>query len=324
MNDPLLMRDGKIDFESNNAGGILGGISTGAGHRLQNCSEADAIHRQAAAYSRPCLPARPRRSRSKEGTTRPFRPELCPWPSPWSLWFWPITCCGRGRQGSDFISFPGPDGLMRKEFRSLIPLQEAKSIIFDHAPRPRERPFPWKALWAAFWPRRSSPHVDVPGFHRASMDGYAVQAADTLESREDRPVSLRLAGCVPMGRLPDLRVARGEAAEVSTGSMMPDGADAVVMIEYSQAKGDRVHVRRPVYSGENVQTAGSDISFGEVVLFPGTKISLARDGRPGCPGPGDRAGAEPQGRCGLYRQSSSCLPATALAQARSMTSTPTP
>ena len=115
--------------------------------------------------------------------------------------------------------------------------------------------------------------VDVPGFHRASMDGYAVQAADTLESREDRPVSLRLAGCVPMGRLPDLRVSRGEAAEVSTGSMMPDGADAVVMIEYSQAKDDRVYIRRPVYSGENVQKAGSDISFGEVVLFPGTRIA---------------------------------------------------
>ncbi len=115
--------------------------------------------------------------------------------------------------------------------------------------------------------------VDVPGFHRASMDGYAVQAADTLESREDRPISLHLVGCVPMGRLPEVRVARGEAAEVSTGSMMPDGADAVVMIEYAQAIGDRIHIRRPVYESENVQKAGSDISFGELVLFPGTRIA---------------------------------------------------
>ena len=115
--------------------------------------------------------------------------------------------------------------------------------------------------------------VDVPGFHRASMDGYAVQAADTLESREDRPTSFRLVGCVPMGRLPDVRVAQGEAAEVSTGSMMPDGADAVVMIEYAQALADRIYIRRPVYDGENVQKAGSDISFGELVLFPGTRIA---------------------------------------------------
>jgi len=115
--------------------------------------------------------------------------------------------------------------------------------------------------------------VDVPGFHRASMDGYAVQAADTLESREDRPISLRLVGCVPMGRQSVLHVARGEAAEVSTGSMMPDGADAVVMIEYAQALADRIYIRRPVYEGENVQKAGSDISFGELVLFPGTRIA---------------------------------------------------
>ena len=120
--------------------------------------------------------------------------------------------------------------------------------------------------------------LDVPGFSRASMDGFAVLAEDTLAAREDRPVCLRLAGTVPMGVLPHLRVARGEAAEVSTGSMMPDGADAVVMIEYSQAEGDRVLIRRPVFSGENVQAAGSDISFGEAVLFPGTKLAAREIG----------------------------------------------
>jgi putative molybdopterin biosynthesis protein len=162
---------------------------------------------------------------------------------------------------------------MRKEFRELIPLQEAKSIIFDHPPRPREETVPLVCSRDRILAEKIISKVDVPSFHRASMDGYAVQAADTLESREDRPVSLRLAGCVPMGRLPDLRVSRGEAAEVSTGSMMPGGVDAVVMIEYSQAKDGLVYVRRPVYSGENVQNAGSDISFGEAVLFPGTRIA---------------------------------------------------
>ena len=77
---------------------------------------------------------------------------------------------------------------------------------------------------------------DVPGFGRASMDGYAVISQDTIEAREDRPVSLRLAGSVPMGRRPEIEISRGEAAEVSTGSMMPKGADAVVMIEYSLAQ----------------------------------------------------------------------------------------
>jgi putative molybdopterin biosynthesis protein len=120
--------------------------------------------------------------------------------------------------------------------------------------------------------------LDVPGFSRASMDGFAVLAEDTLAAREDRPVSLRLAGIVPMGILPQLRVVPGEVAEVSTGSMMPPGADAVVMIEYCQIEGDCVLIRRPVYAGENVQGAGSDISFGETVLFSGTKLAAREIG----------------------------------------------
>jgi putative molybdopterin biosynthesis protein len=167
---------------------------------------------------------------------------------------------------------------MRKEFRSLIPLPEAKSIIFDHAPQPGVEAVPMECSLGRILAEKIISEVDVPGFHRASMDGYAVQAADTLESREDRPVSLHLVGCVPMGRLPDVRVAQREAAEVSTGSMMPDGADAVVMIEYSQALADRVYIRRPVYESENVQKAGSDISFGELVLFPGTRIAAREMG----------------------------------------------
>ncbi len=167
---------------------------------------------------------------------------------------------------------------MRKEFRSLIPLPEAKSIIFDHAPQPGVEAVSTASSLGRILAEKIVSDVDVPGFNRASMDGYAVQAADTLESREDRPISLRLAGCVPMGRLPDVSVARGEAAEVSTGSMMPDGADSVVMIEYAQAHADQVHIRRPVYCGENVQNAGSDISFGELVLFPGTRITSREAG----------------------------------------------
>jgi len=120
--------------------------------------------------------------------------------------------------------------------------------------------------------------MDVPGFARASMDGYAVQSEDTLVAREDRPILLTLVGSVPMGARPNVQVGRGEAAEVSTGSMMPPGADAVVMIEYSQEEEGRVLVRRPVYGGENVQAAGSDISLGEVVLFPGTRLAAREIG----------------------------------------------
>ena len=162
---------------------------------------------------------------------------------------------------------------MPKEFRSLISLEEALSTVFDHLPRARTKNVPLSQAAGYILAERIVSSVDVPGFSRAAMDGFAVVAGDTLVAREDRPVRLQLAGRVPMGMEPDLKVAGGEAAEVSTGSMMPAGADAVVMIEYSQAEGDYVLVRRPVYAGENIQAAGSDISFGETVLFSGTAIA---------------------------------------------------
>ncbi|RQW77659.1 MAG: molybdopterin biosynthesis protein [Methanothrix sp.] len=167
---------------------------------------------------------------------------------------------------------------MPKEFRTLIPLEEARSIVLSHAPRPGMEAVRLPEAAGRVLAERIVSGMDVPGFARASMDGFAVQSEDTLDAREDRPIPLKLVGSVPMGAKPEVRVGRGEVAEVSTGSMMPPGADAVVMIEYSQAEGDRVLVRRPVYGSENVQAAGSDISLGEVVLFPGTRLAAREIG----------------------------------------------
>ncbi|MCX6680430.1 MAG: molybdopterin biosynthesis protein [Methanothrix sp.] len=167
---------------------------------------------------------------------------------------------------------------MRKEFRSLISLEEAQSIVLSRLPRTATEAVPLHEARGSILAEKVVSSQDVPGFARASMDGFALLAEDTLAAREDRPVCLRLAGSVPMGVLAQLQVARGEAAEVSTGSMMPDGADAVVMIEYSQAEGERALIRRPVFSSENVQAAGSDISFGEAVLFPGCRLAAREMG----------------------------------------------
>lgn len=173
---------------------------------------------------------------------------------------------------TDIVSF------MAKEFRSLIPLEEALSIVQSRLPSTATESVPLPLAQGRILAEKIVSSLDVPGFSRASKDGFAVLSEDTLEAREDRPVSLRLAGTVPMGALPPLSISCGEAAEVSTGSMMPPGADSVVMIEYSQPEGDRVLIRRPVFSSENVQAAGSDISFGEAVLFPGTKLAAREIG----------------------------------------------
>lgn len=167
---------------------------------------------------------------------------------------------------------------MHKEFRSLIALEEAVSIVLSHAPKPGVKVVPIQQARGAVLAEKIVSCMDVPGFNRASMDGYAALAEDTLKAREDRPVSLKLVGSVPMGARPEVHVGRGEVAEVSTGSMMPQDADAVVMVEYAHEEDGHVLVHRPAFSGENVQTAGSDIALGEAVLFPGTKLATREIG----------------------------------------------
>lgn len=115
--------------------------------------------------------------------------------------------------------------------------------------------------------------VDVPGFDRATMDGYAVKASDTFGAKEDSPITLRVTGVSQPGDKSASQVGSGEAVEVGTGASMPRGANAVVMVEYTQSSGDTLNVFRAVSPGENVMSAGSDIMTGELVLRRGQRVS---------------------------------------------------
>jgi molybdopterin molybdotransferase len=109
---------------------------------------------------------------------------------------------------------------------------------------------------------------DVPGFLRATMDGYAVRAKDTFGASVGAPQYLEIKGEVPMGVAPSQGIAAGETLRVPTGAMLPEGADAVVMIEYTAEHPDgTLEVRRAVAPGENVLQPGEDIARSEV-LFP--------------------------------------------------------
>ncbi len=109
--------------------------------------------------------------------------------------------------------------------------------------------------------------VDVPGFDRSNVDGFSVRAEDTFGASEDRPRVLRLNGEVLVpGRGPREAVAPGTATAIATGAVVPRGADAVVMVEYTDAVDGRLTLRRPVAPGANVTFAGTDIGRGETVL----------------------------------------------------------
>ena len=121
--------------------------------------------------------------------------------------------------------------------------------------------------------------IDVPGFDRSNMDGFAVRAEDSFGASEEAPVRLRLTGeSIPTGVAPAREVGHGEASPIATGGMLPRGADAVVPVEVTDLDGDRVVVRRAVVPGGAVSFAGTDVGAGETVLFAGTRLTSRETG----------------------------------------------
>ena len=118
----------------------------------------------------------------------------------------------------------------------------------------------------------------VPPFANTAMDGYAVRAADTAGAGPEVPVGLAVVGELPAGRAPEQPVGDGEAIRIMTGAPMPDGADAVVMVEYTERDGDAVRVLRAARPGDHVRAAGGDLSAGDLVFPAGTALGPAHLG----------------------------------------------
>lgn len=114
---------------------------------------------------------------------------------------------------------------------------------------------------------------DMPGFSRSSMDGYAVRAKDTFGASDSLPAFLELAGEVVMGREPEGSVVSGKVMRISTGGMIPDGADAVVMLEYCHSIDEKtIEVSRTVAPLENVIGKGDDFRKGDVIFKKGAVL----------------------------------------------------
>ncbi|MDF2627326.1 MAG: molybdenum cofactor biosynthesis protein [Symbiobacteriaceae bacterium] len=115
--------------------------------------------------------------------------------------------------------------------------------------------------------------ADLPPFPRTSVDGYAVKAADTFGASEGLPAYLKVTAEILMGQAPAMPLSAGEAQRISTGGALPDGADAVVMVEYTEAlTEDEIGITRPVSPGENVMHKGEDARAGAVLLPAGHQV----------------------------------------------------
>jgi molybdopterin molybdotransferase len=109
--------------------------------------------------------------------------------------------------------------------------------------------------------------VDVPEFPRSTVDGFALKAKDTYGASEKNPGIVRVVGEIQMGQVSGLVVNDGEAVRVATGGMVPGGADAVEMVEYSEwIDSQTIHISKTLSPLENVIQKGEDIKAGELLL----------------------------------------------------------
>jgi len=113
---------------------------------------------------------------------------------------------------------------------------------------------------------------NVPAFRRSTVDGYAVKAKDTFGSSESMPGFLTVVGEVKMGEAPKKTLDNGEAMYVPTGGMLPEGSDAVIMMEHCEDINGLLNLFRQVAPGENVVSIGEDLKEGEILLASGTRL----------------------------------------------------
>jgi len=118
----------------------------------------------------------------------------------------------------------------------------------------------------------------IPPFAKATMDGYAVRAADTHPTEAGRPIRLEVIEDLPAGRISRKSLGAGQAVRIMTGAPLPRGADAVVMVEDTEKADSLVKIFRAVSPGENIGQAGEDLEKGDLILEKGELIGPAEVG----------------------------------------------
>ena len=159
---------------------------------------------------------------------------------------------------------------MTHGFFTIISRTEFEGLLASFAPLPGETAPLAEASGRVLAADLTAGH-DWPLMSRSCMDGYAVSARDLFGASETNPGYLECTATLPIDRLPDMPVEPGSCARISTGGVLPEGADAVVMVEHTgEMDGTTIEVRKSVAPGENVMQRGEDARQGKTLLPAGT------------------------------------------------------
>ena len=170
------------------------------------------------------------------------------------------------------------DEVVMKEFFKVIAVEEALGFKTGFARMETEK-IPLKDTLGRILAENVQSDIDLPDFPRSIMDGFALRGESTFGASEGNPAYLVVKGSVAMGESSDLSVGPGEAVRISTGGMLPAGANSVVMVEHTDTVDDTtIEVYRSVAPGQNMVTVGEDIKKGEAILPAGRRIRPQESG----------------------------------------------
>jgi molybdopterin molybdotransferase len=168
-----------------------------------------------------------------------------------------------------------------RPIRETIPIEEALALVIDAAvPIERTERVSLVEAHGRVLAETIVARADVPPFDRAAMDGYAVIAEDTFGAGRFEPKILRCVAKTYTGDAPARAIGPGECVEIATGAPLPEGANAVVMVEETERSGSHgdVRIMSPVYPRQNVGRRGTDMTVGQEVLHPGELLNPSRVG----------------------------------------------
>ena len=165
-------------------------------------------------------------------------------------------------------------------FRELMTFDHAKKLLFDTLnPQPLGiEKIPLIKAYNRILSENIITKLDIPPFNRSTVDGYAVKADDTYESDEKKPTALKIIGTINVGESPKIQIRKNKTVETVTGAPIPEGANAVVMVENTQKQGDTLLIYRAVTPDENVMKKGADLKKGDTVLIAGQLLGAPEIG----------------------------------------------